>query len=73
MKGNGDDHYKAGLVKLPMGSNGTNVDKTVGLQDFDDTPIRFSLHAKTGSMMSVFARRFLRPRMASSQAHVNQA
>ena len=73
MKGNGDDHDKAGLVKLTMGSNGANVDKAISLQNFDNTPIGFSLHAKTGSMMSVLARRFLRPRMASSQAHVNQA
>ena len=53
MKGNGDDHNKTRFVKLPMGSNGTNVYKAVCLQDFDDTPIRFGLHAKTGSMMSV--------------------
>ncbi len=55
MKGNGDDHDKTRFVKLSMGSNGTNVNKAVCLQDFDDTPIRFDLHAKTGSMMSVFA------------------
>jgi hypothetical protein len=39
MKGNGDNHDEARLVKLPMGADGTNVNKTISLQNFDDTPI----------------------------------